>query len=62
MELTCFGLLLVMWCQAEETRIPVDSFCKLYNPIYLSHADSRLTKEQVNTSNKIWKAICRGAK
>lgn len=62
MELTCYGLLVMFWCQAQEQRIPVDSFCKLYNPVYLSHADTRETKEQVNTSNKIWKAICRSGK
>jgi hypothetical protein len=57
---TCFGLLFVMWCQPPELPAPVDSFCKIYQPIYLSHSDTRGTKEQVNPKNAAWKAICRG--
>ena len=59
MELTCFGLLVVMFCQAENQKIPVDTFCNLYHPVYLSHADTRETKTQTDRHNTIWKAICR---
>ena len=55
----CFGLLVMMYCEVEKQTLPVDSFCQLYNPIYLSHADSRKTKEQVDASNTVWKTLCK---
>lgn len=62
MGLTCYGLVFIMWCEAAQSTVPVDSFCQLYEPVYLSHADTRATKEQADKLNQKWKAICRGAK
>ena len=56
----CYGLLVVMWCEAAQQPIPVDTFCQLYKPVYWSAADSRKTKEQVDSLNTQWKAICKG--
>ena len=56
--MTCFGLLVVFWCEAAQAQVPVDSFCKLYEPVYLSHADTRGTKEGTDKNNSRWKAIC----
>lgn len=54
----CFGLLLFMWCDAEQQRVPVDSFCQLAKPVYWAAADTRQTKEQVDRHNRVFKAIC----
>ncbi len=63
MGLTCYGLVFIMWCEAAQSTVPVDSFCKLYEPVYLSHSDTRSTKEQADKHNSKRKAISQsGAK
>lgn len=34
-------------------------FCQLYQPVRWSSADTRGTKEQVDSLNRTWKRICR---
>lgn len=55
----CYGFLVMFWCAAENQKIPVDSFCELYAPVYWSAADTRKTKEQADLNNTRWKAICK---
>jgi hypothetical protein len=33
-------------------------FCDVYKPIYWHKNDTRGTKEQVDTTNRIWKKLC----
>lgn len=37
------------------------TFCQVSKPIYWSTNDTRSTKEQVDTHNKKWKALCAGS-
>lgn len=40
---------------------PVDSYCAIAAPVFLSHADTRGTKVQVNRENSKWKNVCKNA-
>lgn len=61
MEAWCFGLLVAFKCWLPVTP-PADTFCDLYGPVYLSHADTRGTKEQTDRNNRKYKARCSGGK
>jgi hypothetical protein len=52
----CYGFLFVFACPAPP---PVNSFCLLYDPVYLSHADTRKTKEKTDRNNTKYEAICK---
>lgn len=52
----CFGLI-VMVCQLQQ-QPATDTFCQTYMPVYWSAADTRKTKEQVDTNNRKWKRLC----
>jgi len=58
MDVTCFGFLVFFSCSVP-TPAPSDSFCQIYTPIRWSAADTRLTKEQVDTRNRVWKRLCK---
>lgn len=53
----CYGLLFVMWC--GEQQMPLHTYCQLYAPVYWSRADTRRTKEQIDTNNRVWKSVCK---
>lgn len=54
----CLGLI-VSFCFVEEPTV-VQSYCEVAKPVYLSHQDTRGTKEQVDRENSKWKALCDG--
>ena len=58
MEITCLGFLVFFQCQLPE-RAATDSFCSIYKPIHMSRHDTRKTKEQVDTPNRVWKRVCK---
>lgn len=41
---------------------PASDYCQIAKPIYWHKADTRRTKEQVDSQNRVWKAICGGRK
>lgn len=54
----CVGIL-VAWCFVQEpTSAAGDSYCLIAKPIQMSHADTRRTKEEVDTHNRVYKATC----
>lgn len=57
---TCFGLLFIMFCEPSGPKAPppADTYCQIAKPIYFGSADTRKTKEQVDTHNRQWKALC----
>jgi hypothetical protein len=55
----CFGLL-IMFCQPPAPPPVVDDYCETYKPIYWAAADTRKTKEQVDTENRKFKKLCGG--
>lgn len=55
----CYGLLVAFYCEVAAPTPPVSSYCQLYKPVHWSAADTRLTKEQADTNNRIFKATCR---
>jgi len=58
MQTICFGLL-VMWCEpVQGAALDAASFCRTAQPIYWVSADSRATKEQIDTHNRIGKRLC----
>ena len=58
---TCFGLLFVMFCEPSGPPAPPppDTYCQIAKPIRFSAKATRLTKEQVDTHNRQWVALCR---
>ena len=38
-----------------------ESFCQVYEPIYMSKADTEKTKQQIDRNNAAWMEICDGA-
>ena len=49
----------IMFCQFQGAPKPAtDSYCQLSKPIYWSASDTRQTKEQVDTHNRVWKGLC----
>lgn len=58
MPTVCFGIL-VMFCQPTgATYSDAAAFCKTAKPIYWSASDTRYTKEQVDTYNRVGKKLC----
>lgn len=55
----CFGLL-IMFCQPQAAPPQSDSYCQIAKPIYWSAADTRRTKEQIDTENRKFKKLCMG--
>lgn len=53
----CFGLL-IMFCQPPAAPPVVDTYCQNFKPIRWSPADTRKTKEDVDTENRKWKRLC----
>jgi hypothetical protein len=53
----CFGLF-IMFCQPQAAPPVVDTYCKNMRPIYWSAADTRATKEQIDTENRKYKRLC----
>jgi hypothetical protein len=53
----CIGMG-IMFCQPPADPPPVDSYCQISKPIYWDSADTRKTKEQVDTHNRVWKKLC----
>lgn len=58
----CYGILIVMWCEQPPAPPPTDSFCQLYRPVRWSSRDTRESKEQIDSNNRKWVAVCRGNK
>lgn len=56
----CFGFLIVFSCQqpAPPPATAGATFCQTYQPVYWSSSDTRKTKEQVDTNNRVWKQLC----
>lgn len=38
--------------------LPVNSFCQIYQPIYMSEADTAETKKQIDNNNAVWLELC----
>lgn len=54
----CFGLL-IMFCQPQAAPPVADTYCQIAKPIYWDAADTRKTKEQIDTENRKWKKLCK---
>ena len=58
--LVAFLALPVGFCQ--HTQVQHTNYCKTFLPITWGAADTRLTKEQVDRHNRVWKRLCRTPK
>jgi hypothetical protein len=58
----CFGIL-VMVCELNGAPAPppASTYCQIARPIYFSKDDTRQSKEQMDTHNRVWKKLCRPA-
>lgn len=59
--MTCFGFLFVFSCAVPQST-PVSDYCMIARPIYWHAADTRPTKEQVDSHNRVWKSLCKQGK
>jgi hypothetical protein len=57
----CFGLL-IMFCEPQKPPAPppASTYCQIKTkPVFFSPKDTRETKEQIDTENRVWKRLCR---
>ena len=54
----CAALLVLPGCVTTQGRPAGATFCDTAAPIYWNKNDTRRTKEQVDTHNRIGKALC----
>ena len=33
-------------------------FCGIYQPVYMAHEDTEVTKKQIDKNNAVWVALC----
>lgn len=59
--MTCLGFLFFFSCELPQSQ-PVSDYCMIAQPIYWHAGDTRRTKEQVDSHNRVWKAICKPEK
>ena len=62
---TLFCLVLLCWpINAEHLKTASNgaTFCQIYQPVYWSKTDTRRTKEQVDSLNRVWKELCKSKK
>lgn len=57
--ITCLGFLFFFQCEAPRAPPPADTYCQIVKPIRFDAKDTRRTKEQVDTHNRQWVALCR---
>lgn len=57
---TCFGLLVIMWCQAPAPAPQVDAarFCQTAAPITYSASDTADTRRQIRAHNARGTVLC----
>lgn len=60
--MTCFGLLVIMFCNPPEAKAPASTYCQIAQPVRPSRADTQETKVQAAREFAKWKAICGGKK
>ena len=54
----CFGFLIIFSCSAPTAAVPHASFCDIAKPIQWAAADTRKTKEQADSHNRVGKQLC----
>lgn len=63
-SMICFGIG-VMICNPLDERSaspPASTYCQIKTkPILWSAKDTRATKEQIDSENRVWKKLCRPA-
>lgn len=57
----CLGFLFFFSCELPQS-LPANDYCAITRPIYWHADDTRRTKEQVDTHNRVWKVTCGGIK
>ena len=57
----CVGFLFLFSCDIPQQRV-VSDYCVIARPIYWHRDDTRGTKEQVDSHNRVWKHICKSEK
>jgi hypothetical protein len=61
--MTCTGIAFIfVYITCQQPSPPPTTagatFCTVYKPIYWSKTDTRETKEQVDSNNRVWKRLC----
>lgn len=61
--MNCIGLgLILVMVECTQPSLPAVTagakFCDVYKPVYWSKDDTRQTKEQTDSNNRVWKEIC----
>lgn len=56
--MTCLGFLFIFSCELPQPQV-VSDYCMIARPIYWHSTDTRKTKEQVDSHNRVWKALCK---
>ena len=61
--MTCTGFaLFLVHLNCTPPAAPPDTYCQIAKPIYWSSKDTRITKEQADKHNRIWKRLCNEAR
>lgn len=57
MTATCIGFLVYFICETPQSP-PDDTYCQIARPIFWSARDTRPTKLEIDTHNRVWKQLC----
>ena len=52
------GLIVMLIMLSACAKNSSDSFCLIYQPIYMSDEDSAKTKIQIDANNAAWEELC----
>ena len=54
----CFGILVMVCELTAQAPPPANTYCQIAKPMYFSKDDTRRSKEQMDTHNRVWKKLC----
>lgn len=64
--MNCTGFAFIFVMMTCDQPLPPQTagakFCQVYQPVYWNKDDTRQTKEQVDSNNRVWKKLCSSPK
>lgn len=55
---SALSLVMLNMLIACAPTLPVNSFCEIYQPVFISTLDTEETKQQIDINNVVWLELC----